>query len=524
MRRLYRVVFSSAAVSAALIIGEVLAVGLLLIAAAYRWVPVYAFLSVLNMLVAAGVITEDCNPEFKLSWLVIILALPFFGAVLYLIFHKRRLSRKEKERGKRIKAQILADGGDLDHRSLLNLTELAKKSSRAASDALSILKDDGLAAVFSNTSIRYFPDGEGMYASMLSDLKDARKYVFLEYFIIEEGQMWQGVLNILKEKAPLGVDVRLIYDGVGSLGRLPRDFDKSLSEIGIKVIRFGALTPLATAAHNSRDHRKLLIIDGEIAYTGGVNVADEYINLKSPHGHWKDGGVRVLGDAALGFARMFSHTYSLASGESFADEPRAAKGSPSPDLGAACAVTPDGGYYIPFCDGPAPLFPSYTSKSAIINLICGSEDFLFITTPYLIIDYDLAEALRRAAKRGVDVRIITPGVPDKRVVKIMTKSSYHYLLAGGVRIFEYERGFIHEKLMLSGSLCGIVGTINLDYRSLVHHLEDGLFIYGSPELEKMKEEFLRTQSRSREIRKSSARLTLPEAIIRSLVRLLAPLL
>lgn len=523
MRRLCRVIFSSAAASAALIAVEILAVGIFLIAAAYHFVPLHALLVALNILVVIGLITDDCNPEFKLSWIVIILTLPLFGALLYLTFHKRRLFGKESRRSEWAKKEILACGEEIRRRSLVNLTHLSKVSQSAASDALSILSDDDLAAVFSDSSISYYPDGEGMYASMLSDLEGAENYVFLEYFIIEDGAMWQGVLEILEKKAALGVDVRLIYDGLGSLGRLPRNFEKSLKSHGIKVHCFGAVTPLATAAHNSRDHRKLLIIDGVIAYTGGINVADEYINLKSPYGHWKDGGVRVAGDAALGFLRMFLHTLSLASGKSpeKADFPSVARPKNQRD---SAKLPSDGGFYVPFCDGPAPLFQNYTSKEAIVNLICGSEDFLFITTPYLIIDYDLAQALRRAAKRGVDVRIITPGIPDKKIVKIMTKSSYPYLLAGGVRIFEYEEGFIHEKIILSGGGKGIVGTINLDYRSLVHHLEDGLFIYGSPELKKMKEEFLKTQSRSREIRKSSARLTLPETLIRGIVQLLAPLL
>ena len=519
MKKLYKMAFSSAALSLVLIVAEILILGFALFYLSEYSRLIYILRSLATAVISISLLVSDKNPEFKLSWLTAIAIFPVFGALLYIIFYKRRLTKREMRLKEEADGCLLAFRSLIGKRCLLNLQELGNANSPAASEAVSIMKDDTGATLFSKSRMTYFPSGEEMFRSMLRDIEAAKDFVCLEYFIIEDGQMWQRLEAVLEEKAKSGVRIHLIYDYIGTLGKLPRGFAKELSKKGINAICFGRITPHLTSAHNSRDHRKILVVDGKVAYTGGINIADEYINAKQRFGHWKDGGVRVFGDAALGFLEIFARNFALCQGNC-----RGLEELFAPIFNDAAESPSDGGFYLPFSDGPSPLFPNYTSKNAIVNLIGSSHNYLFITTPYLIVDYDLTEALIRAAGRGVDVRIITPGIADKRIVKIMTKSSYPKLLAGGVRIFEYEKGFIHEKTILSGASSAIIGTINLDYRSLVHHFEDGLFIYGSEELGKIKEEFLKTAADSLEIMPKNARLTIKEILVRSAVRFIAPLL
>ena len=276
------------------------------------------------------------------------------------------------------------------------------------------------------------------------------------------------------------------------------------------------MTPRVSAIHNNRDHRKILAIDGKVAYTGGVNIADEYINVIERFGHWKDGGVRVEGDAAIGFVKLFLSAWDFTTGSvsNYSDYFIEKSGE----------LSSDGGYYIPFGTGPLPIYSRSVGKDVFINLINQAERYVYITTPYLIIDYALTDALKCAALRGVDVRIITPTIPDKKGIKVMTKSSYPTLMESGVRIFEYLPGFIHEKLMVVDDLYAVVGTINLDYRSLVHHFEDALWTYRSPIVLDAKKNFLNTVELSREMDERSARLSFSEKLFKSINQLFAPLL
>ncbi len=499
------------------VISEIAALMLLVAYAASYYYLVY-FLSLLaNALVVISLVSRDVNPEFKITWLVVVIFLPFVGGLLYIMFYSRRLSRAETRLSKRIAE--LHDGSRAEERdasvSLSNLEALAKLDTAAAGQAMSLLRDDTYSKLYCDSSIKYFPLGEQMFESLLSDLRAAERFIFLEYFIIHDGEMWRQIFAVLKEKVREGIEVRIIYDDLGSMSSLPEELGRECEKIGIRCVPFGRVTPSITSAHNNRDHRKICSIDNKIAYTGGVNISDEYINKIERFGHWKDGGVRIEGRGATGFTRLFLVNYSLAA---------KCEEDPSPYLDEDYPVLSDGGFYIPFGDGPAPLSPGYTAKNAIMNMINQSQSYLYVTTPYLVIDYDLTEALRNAAKRGVDVRIITPGIPDKKVVKIMTKSAYPYLLAGGVRIFEYAEGFIHEKTFLSDGKIGLIGSVNLDYRSLVHHFEDALWIYGSSELAFVREELLKTMKSCREIDERDARLSFIERCIRGFVKFFAPLL
>ena len=517
MRKLYRFLFSRYTLSAIVIL---LSLGLVW---AFLWFMsayslfFYATLTVLDIIVVLSIINREANPEYKLPWLFIALIVPFFGPALYVIFYSRKLSKKETKLLRKI--HLLASSASArvhEERQGENIVALGAADTHALGKARAILNDDPSADLYRGSESKYYPLGELMYKDMLLDIERAEKYIFLEYFIIDEGVMWDGIYTRLCEKARSGVDVRVLYDDIGCMKTLNSRFPKKLAEDGIKALRFSKVTPRVSAIHNNRDHRKILAIDGKVAYTGGVNIADEYINEIERFGHWKDGGIRVFGDAAVGFTKLFLSAWDLTTGtvSNYFDYFEPTEND----------FSGDGGFYIPFGTGPAPIYSRPVGKDLFINLINQAESYVYITTPYLIIDYALTDALKCAALRGVDVRIITPAVPDKKRIKIMTKSAYPALMESGVRIFEYLPGFIHEKLMVVDDRYAVVGTINLDYRSLVHHFEDGLWMYNTPTVTDIKGEFLKTVSVSDEIDESEARLTVFEKLVKILIRLFAPLL
>ena len=327
--------------------------------------------------------------------------------------------------------------------------------------------------------------------------------------------MWDRIYAILKKKAKEGVDVRLLYDDIGCMNTLKASFPKKLSGDGIQCQRFGRIVPKISTVHHNRDHRKICVVDGKVAYTGGINIADEYINLKDRFGHWKDGGVRIEGHAVLGFVKLFITMWDFTSG---------AVSNYSEFFTVEKARESDGGYYIPFGSGPMPAYPRHSGKNAILNIINQSKKYVYITTPYLIIDYALTEALKCAAYRGVEVVIVTPGKADKKLVKLLTKSFYPTLIESGVRIYEYTPGFMHAKLILSDDEYAMVGTVNFDYRSLVHHYEDALWMYKTPTVGVIKDDFLKTLDMSEKIDAKNARLTFSEKVAKDLIRIFAPLL
>ena len=507
MRKLLRVLFSRYSACAVIIATELsLFVSILILAESLgALISVSALLSFLG---AIHLVNRDSNPEYKIPWLAAILIFPYVGVTLYALFFSRRVTKKEIRLGREILSFLPKPDGWHEV-----LSTLRDEGTAAYGMVRAIMHDDINAAVFSDTRSLYFPSGEEYYAHLLLDLATASEYIYLEFFIIEEGKMWDGILDILKEKAISGVDVRVLYDDIGCMKTLPRGYDKRLSSLGIKCKVFGKITPKITTVHNNRDHRKIAVIDGRVAYTGGVNIADEYIGEKIRFGHWKDGGVRVEGGAAFGFAGQFLAAWAYTARS--LDLPTLSMPAYAPEIS-------DGGYYVPFCTGPYPLYDS-PGKNLFLNIINQAREYVYVTTPYLIVDFDLTEALCCAAERGVDVRIITPGIADKKTVKIMTESSYPHLLKSGVGIFEYERGFLHEKLLISDDLYAVVGSINFDYRSLAHHFEDAIFIYKTPSVISMRDGFLRTQDLSKE-EVGNERPRFFEWVLRIIIKICAPLL
>ncbi len=457
-------------------------------------------------------INRNIHPENKVTWLIVLVFLPYSGVVLYIIFSKRRISRAEGRIFSQITPLIASKRNSAEQQRIIE--KLDRENPLLATKARAIINDDYLAEISEDTNLEYFPSGESMYAAMKRELSSAESFIFLEYFIIEPGVMWGGIRDILAERAAAGVEVRLIYDDVGCMGRLNSKFDSELEALGIKCARFSPITPIATAVHNNRDHRKLMIVDGRVAFTGGINIADEYINARERFGHWKDGGIAVFGGAVRIMTELFLTMWDMTK-KQMSDYDKFLSVHPCPHS--------DGGYYIPFGTGPLPIYRRPVGKNAFLCMINQARSYVYITTPYLIIDFDLTEALRGASLRGVDVRIITPAVADKKYVKIMTKSSYLNLIDAGVKIYEYTPGFIHEKVIVSDDEYAIVGTINFDYRSLVHHFENAVFIGASPTVINIKDEFLLTQSLSERIDSAAARLGFFEWIFKIGIRAFAPL-
>ena len=454
------------------------------------------------------IIASDDNPDYKIPWLLAVLIVPVAGFMLYFLFYSRRLKRKYIRRLSHLKHHAY----EKDDTGLFE--QLNSKSVVAANQAKMLCKISE-AHLFTDTRQTYFPLGEEMFPRMLEDLRNAENFIFLEYFIIEEGLFWNSILEILKEKAAQGVEVKVVYDDIGCIMTLPGSYYKTLQSFGIDATPFSMLKGNADSEFNNRSHRKIMVIDGRIGYTGGVNIADEYINEVERFGHWKDIGIRLEGDAVKELTKLFLIDYGL----NVKEQPEV-----SQEYFPKLPETGIGGYMIPFGDGPHPIYERRVGKSVIQNMISQANHYVHIMTPYLIIDNDLCQTIENAAMRGVSVKIIVPHIPDKKLIFEMTKSHYHRLLEAGVEIYEYEPGFIHAKSYLVDDEYAMIGTINLDYRSLVHHFENGVWMYHCDCIQDIKEDFEHTLSRSLHVDQAMLKSNLPTRFVRSLLKAVSPLL
>ncbi len=448
------------------------------------------------------------TPESKVTWLIVTF-MPVFGPLLYLMFGERRLSKKELKQLQELNS--IASHENNGRQLHLQLQE-TDKSAYGIINAL--LHMDSNAEVYEHTDSQFFANGEEMWQQMLEDLKRAKKFIFLEYYIVEEGLMWDSMLEILEEKAAQGVEVKMLYDDIGCMVTLPGDYTVYLRSKGIEAHKFNKVIPRMTVAYNNRDHRKILVIDGQISYTGGINLADEYINQIERFGHWKDSGIRIDGPATQAFTRLFLMNWYINRGEisdfdQYHLENQTRSGS---------------GLCIPYGSGPKPIYQMKVGKIVYQNLINQAEDFVYITTPYLIIDYDLTEDIKNAAMRGVDVRIVTPHIPDKKLIQLVTRGAYPDLLSAGVRIFEYTPGFIHSKQMIVDDRFAAVGTINLDYRSLVHHYENAVLLYKTESIADIRKDFEEIFEQSQEIFSDTINPTWYQMMIKEVTQLFAPML
>ncbi len=464
---------------------------------------------ILTSVIVVYLLNNRLNPTAKITWLIVILLLPVFGVLLFVYTQSDLGHRVLKDWTNKVitdtKACIRQDE-DVTAR-------LARENGGVAALAR-YMSRSGCHPVYDKTAVTYFPLGEDKFDAMLRELAAAKHFIFLEYFIVSEGIMWGRVLEILAQKAAEGVDVRVMYDGTCEFALLPHDYPKRLRKLGIKCKTFAPVSPFVSTHYNYRDHRKILVIDGHTAFNGGVNLADEYINQKVKFGHWKDTAVMVKGEAVKSFTLMFLQMWGMDGGkaefETFLAYP-------------ALPVQEARGYVIPY--GDRPLDEDQLGERVYMDMLNRALQYVHIMTPYLILDGETETALKFAAERGVEVVLLLPGIPDKRIPYALAKTHYASLLESGVKIFEYTPGFVHAKVFVSDDREAVVGTINLDYRSLYHHFECATYMYGTDCIPKIEADFQATLKKCRRVTKETVRHEKwTVKLLGSLMKVAAPLL
>ena len=463
----------------------------LLLLGAFRWfvqlLPHFLGGALLfSVVMVVYLLNTRMDATAKLTWLVIIMGAPVAGAVLFWLVRSDLGHRAEKERV----AEMIRLTRDALPPQPGALAALEAENPGAAGLARYV-GQSGCHPVYQNTAVTYFSLGQDKWERLLAELEQAEQFIFLEYFIIDEGLMWGRILEILARKAKAGVDVRVMYDGTCEFSTLPHDYPRRLEKLGIRCKAFAPVVPLVSTHYNYRDHRKILVIDGHTAFTGGVNLADEYINHIEKYGHWKDTAVMLKGEAARSFTLLFLQMWNVT------EQP--------PQFGEFCAapVPPvrAAGFVMPF--GGCPLDEDKVGEEVYMDILNRATRYVHIMTPYLILDGELQNALEFAARRGVDVRIILPGVPDKAAPYALAKTHYPALLDAGVKIFEYTPGFVHAKVFVADDREAVVGTINLDYRSLYHHFECAAWMYGVDCVADIEADFAATQAKCRRVEKDT---------------------
>ena len=473
-------------------------------------IPYFILLCVLiSLLASMHIINKNSNPAIKIAWLIPLFTMPIFGGLLYLMFGSHRANRR---------LHNVTDDLREKYKTANTAAALCEETSLIPPDAARISSYIGHASgclPFVGTQTQYYPTGDAFFPALCEALRNAKRYIFLEYFIIEEGTFWDTVLVILTERAAAGVEVRVMYDDFGSMLTLPITYDRFLRERGIKAHVFNPFNTVLSPRPNNRDHRKITVIDGVTAFVGGINIADEYINVREKHGHWKDSALRLTGDAAWGAAIQFLSVWD-------------ADTRTGTDIGLylperSDAVTPDNGIVQPYTDIPGDC--EQVGENVYFQMITRAQKYIYLTTPYLIIDHTLMTALMTAAKSGVDVRIVTPHIPDKKSVFFLTRSHYKPLLDAGVRIYEYTPGFIHAKSMVTDDRFAVVGSINLDYRSLYLHLENAVWMHQTSAVTDLRDDILHTLEVSEEVHEDIlGRMTVAKRLWLTILRTFAPLL
>lgn len=507
MNKLLKKVFSRTVVTALLIVIQVAWLAALLLQLGNSLPAIQTVLRILSLVAILFVIKSDMNPSYKIGWILLIAVLPILGGLMYVIFGNKRPTKNMREM---LRAQLEKSAEYLGTQE-----SITGELDGGAAGLFKYLEGSAGYPTAKNTTVRYYRVGEEMYADLLPELEKAEKFIFLEYFIIRPGEMWDGVLEILKRKAAAGVDVRIIYDDMGCIDILPANYNATLEGWGIRTMAFNRFVPAVSLVMNNRDHRKITVIDGKVGFTGGVNISDEYINVKERFGHWKDTGLMLKGPGVFNLTLMFLEMWNAFNkdGDRYAEF--------IPDSFEECGSADDG-YVLSFSDSP--LDNESVGESVYTDMLYQAKDYIYITTPYLAIDSELQTALCMAAKRGVDVRMITPGIPDKKLVYRLTRSYYPTLLRAGVKIYEYTPGFIHAKSFVCDDKLCVVGTINMDYRSLYLHFECGTLMYNNPEIKQVKKDDLDTMEKCRKVELSDMKTNFLGELFDSFLRSVAPLL
>lgn len=466
------------------------------------------------ILVVLRIYGRHTKSDIKIPWMVLLLVFPVAGLILYILFQGDASLYFTKRKFRSIVGKI---GNNLESDDEL-LDEISKEDLGLYGQSYYISKVGGYPA-YKGCQIEYHKDADIGIEAQKRELKKAKSFIFMEYHAIEDSVSFRDIEDILEEKVKEGVDVRILYDDIGSIGFIGKSFRKRLAEKGIKCLVFNPMLPLLNVFMNNRDHRKITVIDGKVAFTGGYNIADRYFNIGSPYGYWKDTGVMIRGRATDSFTVMFLKMW-------YAIEPSYMEKEDIKDYInlADESYSENGGVVQPY--GENPLKEELLAENVYLNMAKNAKKYLYIMTPYLLIDDATNDELVLAAKRGVDVRIITPGIPDKKLIYKMTRSYYNALARGGVKIYEYTPGFMHAKQYVCDDSVAVVGTINMDYRSLYLHFENGVLMYNMGEIFKIKEDFDEVLSESEEVTNDylNDKRSLTKRIVQCLLRFFAPLL
>ena len=471
---------------------------------------IYAFFLLLGIVTVVYIINDKSNPDFKITWMLLIMTTPILGAAFYAFVKTQPetafIEKRFTELHKATKPYMLQDK---------DVLEDVRRSKPANANLVSYLNNQIAYPIHRNTVVKYFASGEEKFEELKKQLKSAEHYIFMEYFIVEKGVMWNEILDILKEKVWQGVDVRFMYDGMCSMFTVPYHYDKELRRAGIKCKQFSPIRPVVSSYQNNRDHRKICVIDGRVAFTGGINLADEYINQKERFGHWKDTAIMVEGEAVQNFTMMFLQMWNLTERRPENYERYLTEKSPEVKL--------ELGYVLPYADSPYD--KRNVGEQVYLHILNHAKKYVHIMTPYLIVDEDLLSTLEYVAECGIEVIIIMPHIPDKWYAFVVAKTYYESLMKAGVQIYEYTPGFVHAKVFVSDNDTATVGTINLDYRSFYHHFECGAFIYNNPAVWDVERDFQDTLKKCQKVTKEDLkRRNIFEKIAGRVLRLIAPLM
>lgn len=471
---------------------------------------VYAGFLILEAASLIYIMNSNSNPDFKITWILLIFILPIFGAAFYIFmkiqpgtaFLEKRLKQTDK-----MTMPYMHQNEEV--------IEALRVSKPANANLAYYLNNQVSFPVHRNTTVKYFASGEEKFEEMKNQLQKAEKFIFLEYFIVEKGVMWNEILSILKEKVWEGVEVRFMYDGMCSMMQLPYGYEKEMKRVGIKCKLFSPIRPILSSYQNNRDHRKICVVDGKVAFTGGVNLADEYINVKERFGHWKDTAVMLEGEAVQSFAMMFLQMWNITERkpESFAKYL-----TPKSD-----EIKRELGFVLPYADSP--FDNENIGEQVYLHILNHAKKYVHIMTPYFIIDNEMMDALTYVAKCGIEVIVIMPHIPDKWYAFVLAKTYYKQAMDAGVKIYEYTPGFVHAKVFVSDNDTATVGTINLDYRSLYHHFECGAFIYNNSVVWDIEKDFQNTLKKCQLVTSEDLKSrSIFEKLVGSLLRLVAPLM
>ena len=472
------------------------------------FVTINFILLFLSFIVSVYIFNRNDNPSYKMTWIILILTVPILGGFVYLLFGGQKVPKELRIRDHK----ALVEFKEMIHQDEVIVQEMKAIDMSAYKQANYLWRNSGF-PLYRCQEVSYYPLGEDKFQALIQDLKQAHHYIFLEYFIITPGIMWDTILGILQQKVKEGVLVRVLYDDAGCFTTLDHHYDKYLQELGIEVKIFNRIEPKLAIQMNNRDHRKIAIMDGKVGYTGGINLADEYINAYVKYGHWKDNAVRIRGEAVWSLTLMFLQFWNY----DIEEIEDVSKYKPTYE---ECTCN---GYVQPFSD--APTDEENVGEYTHINMINSATKYLYATTPYLIIDHEMKVSLSLAAKNGVDVRIIVPHIPDKKSVFLVTQANYRPLLEAGVKIYEYTPGFIHSKMMIRDDVSAVIGTLNMDYRSYYLHYECGVCFYHNQEILDMKKDYEDTLLKSEEITlETIANYSIWKRMVMAFLNLFSPLI